>query len=165
MKKSKVLTFLLSSVPGVGHYYLGHMQRGLQLNLLFFGLIIIFSLTGLGILAELLPVIWFYALFDALQIANALNEGESVIDQPLEFWKKLPFKGQTAGWILIILGVYSFLTVNRYVFLRWMRFFPPGLRLDNMLVALLLIGFGIYLLTAATNGSGEDKIDEGGKMQ
>ena len=42
MKKSKTLTFFLSFVPGVGHYYLEHMQRGLQFNLIFFGLIFTF---------------------------------------------------------------------------------------------------------------------------
>lgn len=158
MKKSKGLVFFLSFVPGVGQYYLGLMQRGLQFNLLFFGLIVFSVVSGLGILNVFLPVIWFYALFDALRMADELNLEGKCADRPLIPWSRLPLRAPVVGWVLIIMGIYAFLSANRFFY--WHRIFPRELHLDNLLVALALVGFGIRLLVGRKNGNGVQKKGE-----
>ena len=143
--KNKALAFVLSFIPGVGHYYLGLMQRGLQLNVLFFGTIFLIGLAKVDGLEFLLPVIWFYGLFDALHLADVLARGETVPDRPLLAWEKIPLRRSLLGWILIFLGVYSFLTANYGLFL-WKRLLPHGIDPNKVFVSLVLIGVGLYLL-------------------
>ena len=141
MHKSKFWAFLLSFVPGVGHYYLGLMQRGLQFNLMFFGVIFVLAVSNLGILGCLIPVVWFYSLFDALLIVNKLKQGIDVPDTPAISWNRLPVKGSIIGWVLVFLGVYSFVMVNPFF-----RFRHLLNEINAMLAAAALIGFGVYLL-------------------
>lgn len=79
-KKSGV-TFILSVIfPGVGHLYLGLMRQGLQFMLLFMGSIIVNqSLPGLSFPA-LAAVVWFYAMFDALQKTSLYNRRLQALD-------------------------------------------------------------------------------------
>ncbi len=141
MRKSKVMVFLLSFVPGVGHYYLGMMQRGLQFNLVFFGTLFVLDASDLDILAFAIPVIWFYSLFDALIMANKMERGIDVPDAPAVSWNRLPVKASIVGWVLVFLGVYSFLVVNEFFTLP-----IPAEDINKMLAAAALIGFGVYLL-------------------
>ena len=143
--KNKALTFFLSFIPGVGHYYLGCMQRGLQLNLLFFGTIFLIGLAKLDGLEFLLPVIWFYGLFDALHLADMSARGQAVTDRPLLAWEKIPLHRSLIGWVLIFLGVYSFL-IAHYGFFLLKKILPQGLDPDKLLASMILIYTGIYLL-------------------
>lgn len=68
IRYSGCLTFLLSIIPGLGHFYLGHMQKGLVL------------LTLALILPFLLPILVAYSVFDCLHTARRLNAGEQVPD-------------------------------------------------------------------------------------
>jgi len=79
MKKSKFLTFILSFIPGLGHMYLGLIQRGLVFLLsmafviiggIFFSVLHIFYDP---IPFVLLPFIWLAALVDALILADRIN--------------------------------------------------------------------------------------------
>jgi len=82
-KKSKWAAGLLSALlPGIGHMYAGAMQRGLFFMLLLIGNItgvVLVSIEGIVplivLLAILIPVIYFYTLFDALQTAERVNRG------------------------------------------------------------------------------------------
>lgn len=153
MHKSKFWAFVLSFMPGVGHYYLGLMQRGLQFNLLFFGVIFVMAVSNLGLLGFLIPVLWFYALFDALLIVNKLEQGLDVPDTPAIPWNRLPVKASILGWVLVFLGAYSFVMVNPFFHLRYLLN-----QINAMLAAAALIIFGVYLLLhpdAGRNGKGE----------
>lgn len=71
--KNIVITFVLSALPGLGHMYLGLNKRGLQFMAAFFGCI--FMITQMPLLFSfVLPIIWFYSLFDALQLNTTINE-------------------------------------------------------------------------------------------
>ncbi len=109
MKKSKALTFFLSAVPGLGHYYLGQMLRGLQMMSFFFGSIFILSFLRLDYFPFLLPIIWFYSLFDALEQHRIITKEQQIIDKPMITIEKIKLKKQWVGWGLIILGGYLFL--------------------------------------------------------
>lgn len=78
-KKSKFLTFLLSFIPGLGHIYLGMLQRGVVFFLatafvtmggLFFTMLRIFYDP---IPFVILPFIWLAALVDSLILADRIN--------------------------------------------------------------------------------------------
>lgn len=85
----RLITILLSFIPGLGHFYLGLMQRGLSFLLAFFGmgamLLFIDSLMAYtdGFLAflVLMPVIWLYSMFDAVKLVHMKLAGEMLIDQ------------------------------------------------------------------------------------
>lgn len=154
MRKSKATTFFLSFVPGVGHYYLGLMNRGLQFNLLFFGLILIAVITEIGPLAVFFPVIWFYALFDAQQAVTVLHDGGQVEDKPLIPWTRLPMpRGYMTGVIFIVIGLVMFLFNNNFVsFDRYISYQD----LLKVLIPLFIISFGVYLVVMAARNKREE---------
>ena len=66
-RHSRFLAVMFGFVPGAGHMYLGKMNRGLTLMALCFGMIalgVIFTPVFL-----LLPLVWFYAFFDCLNLS------------------------------------------------------------------------------------------------
>ncbi|MCF6461218.1 hypothetical protein [Clostridium sp. Cult3] len=75
-EKSKFITFLLSFIPGLSHFYLGFADRAVIFLMVFFGAIV--GVTGLAfityndsffiLLAFALPVIWLVALLDAFSL-------------------------------------------------------------------------------------------------
>ncbi|MFC0523551.1 hypothetical protein ACFFGV_08125 [Pontibacillus salicampi] len=81
-KKSKVLATILGFFPGAGHMYLGLQRRGLQLMIGFLLSIYVLDTLRLSFFLFLIPVIWFYSFFDALQHA-AKAEDEVLEDIPL----------------------------------------------------------------------------------
>lgn len=142
-QKSVVLTFILSMFPGVGHYYLGLMNRGLQFMLFFLGFIVAGNLLGIHELAAFIPAIWFYALFDALQMAGAINSGANVEDKPVIAWNSAAISQKMVGWALVVIGSYSLMKI------LVPRFIPGAFfegYLQTVVVALVLIVVGIRIL-------------------
>ncbi|WP_309120986.1 DUF6677 family protein [Paenibacillus sp.] len=80
-KKKKWVAGLLSALfPGIGHLYAGAMQRGLFFMLILVGNIfgvVLVSIEGIVplivLLGILIPVVYFYTLFDALQTTDRMN--------------------------------------------------------------------------------------------
>ncbi|OCT14687.1 hypothetical protein A8709_10930 [Paenibacillus pectinilyticus] len=129
-KKRKWAAGMLSfMLPGTGHFYLGLMQRGLFIMMLL--ILDIFTITALvdhhnasvptvTLFALFLPVIYFYNLFDVLQLTDhvnrrlelgefAVNTNDMDIHDPLQ---KL-MKGTNMGVILIIAGGLIFMLSNK----------------------------------------------------
>lgn len=73
-KKGKFLTFVFSLLPGAGHMYMGFMKMGISLMGLFFLTIFLSSWLNIGPLIYVLPVLWFYAFFDALNKSSLSDE-------------------------------------------------------------------------------------------
>ncbi|MGD9678690.1 MAG: hypothetical protein AB7V16_10150 [Vulcanibacillus sp.] len=142
MKKSKSLTFFLSFVPGTGHLYLGLMNRGLQFLLLFFGAMFISNLLVSELFEFLLPVIWIYCLFDALQQYNKIQETNEVIDTPIIELTKFIKSNVLIGWALIAFGVFLF--IEKFFLQNYGWLYSATFR--TVLFAVMLIIIGIYLL-------------------
>jgi hypothetical protein len=145
MSKSKFLTVILSVLPGLGHLYLGWMERGLQFMLSFLLAIFLMDSLDLTIFAYLLPVIWFYSLFDALQ---HFSNGHVAPEPPaiVSPWKWLAEKQRWIGFAMIAIGVI--MIINRLA-LPWLhRYFTyEHIRMiSSALVALLFIAGGIRLI-------------------
>lgn len=157
-QKSKFMAGLLAFFfPGMGHFYLGLMQRGFTV-LLCFALNIVaiaYNATLIGpsiplmvLLGLMVPGIYFYNLFDALQCTDRLN-AERIYGYVPEGMTPLTgngtglaaLKGSPLGIILIICGVFVLLFSVKP---DWLRFlFSSG---GPYFGAILLICFGLFLL-------------------
>lgn len=145
--KSRFWAFAFSAVPGVGHLYLGQMQRGLWFCSSFFGLFALSTLLSLEPLNLLAPVIWFYSMFDALQNATRLRAGEDVPDNPPVPWNRMSLKAPIVGWGLVFVGLLGLVRNNLGFYHRsYMPAFLRHVNLDSFLVAAFLVGVGIHLL-------------------
>ncbi len=126
---SGILSFL---IPGTGQLYLGLMQRGLGIMVLFmldiflrsFIFSIGVSIPLIVLFSLLLPVVYFYNIFDALQQTDRVNgwggpgdlQGQtgfdpltSAVEKPSTKWGK----GNNFGYLLIMAGVILFLAAGK----------------------------------------------------
>lgn len=102
-KKSKAVATILSIFPGAGHMYLGLQKRGLQFMAAFLFAIYILDILRLSIFLFLIPLIWFYSFFDALQKVSKHGE------EPLQDIPLVSYFINHQRWIgigLLILGIY-----------------------------------------------------------
>ncbi len=141
-KKSKLATIILSALPGAGHMYLGWRQRGLLFMLAFFLTIFLMDWIGLSLFAFLLPVIWFYSLFDALQ---CYDEVAPPLGYRFDDWNWFFKKQRWVGIGLIVIG--SLILLNKLAYPMLVRYLSyEVVRVAGVsLVALLLIAGGIRL--------------------
>ncbi|WP_342414657.1 multi-tm2 domain protein [Paenibacillus sp. FSL R10-2782] len=147
-RRSKMLATILSVFPGAGHMYIGLQKRGLQLMLLFLGGIYVLDVLQLSLFLFLIPVVWFYSFFDALQQISRYGR-EPLIDKPV-----IGMLAQYHRWVglgLLLLGAY-YIVINVLV-PTLDRLFPNGdiynlvdMYLRTIIVSLLLIGGGIWMM-------------------
>lgn len=148
-RKSRTMGLLLAVVPGASHMYLGLMKRGVQFMILFFGSIYILDILGLSLFLFLVPLIWFYAFFDALQQVGRYGQ-EALSDRPLI--ANFDANRVWIGVLLVALGLYyvlktiimPVLSVHVQPIASLLYEAEPYIR--NAVVALLLIGGGVKLL-------------------
>lgn len=86
--QERFYTILLSFIPGLGHFQLGLMNRGLTLLIGFFGLatmiLFVTSVTNQGgfiVFLLILPVIWIYSFFDSMQQLSRKEKGAELVDR------------------------------------------------------------------------------------
>ncbi len=125
--KSKFLTFIFSLIPGAGQMYQGLVKKGISIMVLFFGVIALSIMLYMPIICFALPIIWFYAFFEAINRINYSKDELNAIDDDFIINLKLEenekvknlFKGRHIlfGWIIVAIGVYSLL--NILVFNNW----------------------------------------------
>lgn len=110
----RFFTILLSFVPGLGHFQMGLMQRGLSFLILFFGLItMMFFLTGVThetvflLFLGLLPIIWLYCMFDAVQLIHRKQAGEPLQDRSLlDEWESGRIEGRRSKVLATLLSAF-----------------------------------------------------------
>jgi hypothetical protein len=159
-RKSKIIAILLSVFPGAGHMYLGLQRRGLQLMAAFLFAIYIMDVLRLSIFLFLIPILWFYSLFDAMQLVSRQQKDEELKDIPVVNW--LFSHQKWLGFGLLALGVY-------YLFdrmlLRLLDEAMPDWRvtfwfhnyLQIFIVSTLLIGGGLRLLWGGSRRAKENE--------
>ncbi|PKR84014.1 hypothetical protein [Heyndrickxia camelliae] len=83
-------TILLSFIPGLGHFQLGLMNRGLTILTSFLGMgVMVVFITALTHRAEFLvflaflPIIWVYGFFDATRQLTKKQSGEQLVDRSI----------------------------------------------------------------------------------
>lgn len=161
-KKSKAIATFLSIFPGAGHLYLGMQRRGIQLMAAFLFSVYILDGLRLGIFLFLIPIIWFYSFFDAMQKVSKYGE------EPIEDIPIISYFLNHQKWVgigLVFMGLY-YLVMNVLLpvfspmlskminvdIMYWVQsYFQTGL------VCVLLIGGGIKLMTGSKHKGEEGK--------
>jgi len=139
-RKSRVWTFILSLIPGVGYLYLGLMKKGLQTMILFFGSVFVAGFIGFAeIMSLIVPVVIFYSIFDAQQLAKNINSGKPVEDEPFLDIKAFSFSQKWIGYALIVAGLLALMNNLPFFFPFWPTF-------RRMLPPILIIGLGVLIL-------------------
>lgn len=152
----KLITVALSLIPGAGHMYLGLQKQGLQFMSLFFFTAFLMGWLNMSLFLFVLPIIWFYSLFDAYHRVED-NKVEKWNDGiPLLSW--FSNNPKWTGWGLIITGCLVIFERILAPLIQW----QVRNYLQTALVALVLIASGVRLLagskTAAVSaGAGNAK--------
>ncbi len=158
LSNRKIIAVALSVVPGAGHMYLGLLKQGAQFMTAFFFFLCLSSWLNLEILVFVLPVIWFYSIFDAYHLLEEESEGLRPDESPLFTW--LSRHPSWMGWSLIILGVIVIL--QRIITPVIQSMLNPDLfnYIDTGIVALILIIGGVLLLKGSPKPAEAEKEDE-----
>lgn len=84
----RFFTIVLSFVPGLGHFQLGLVYRGMTLLAVFLGLgvmvLFVTMMTGRGeflVFLACLPIIWIYGFFDVMRQMDKKQKGEPLVDR------------------------------------------------------------------------------------
>lgn len=148
-RRSKMLAMMLSVLPGAGHMYLGLQKRGLQLMVAFLGAIYVFDFLRLSFFFFVIPLIWCFSFFDALQQISRLGR-EMLFDIPLV--KSSTLHKRWLGSVLVGLGGYYLfvrlvLPILEYQFNISVHFrYQIEEYLQTMIIAVVFIAGGLRLL-------------------
>lgn len=155
-RKSKSLTYLFALMPGAGQMYMGFMKLGTSI------MIALFALIYLEI-PLLLPVLWFYAFFDAINKVNLDAEDFYQIEDHYLFDQSASFnsftfispakKQQVFGILFLIVGFRMVWGVMRGVLSEFLS--PRIYQMiyyvtrtgTSLCVAAIIILIGIKLIT------------------
>lgn len=125
--KSKGLAVLFGLIPGAGQMYLGKMKRGLTLMLLFWGTLAVAVFLETAVPIFIMPVVWFYAFFDALNL-SALRPEQLELEPDIFLFglldntnlrdvRFLQKKNALLGWGFIVLGgILLYNSLSRMLF-------------------------------------------------
>lgn len=113
-QNERFYTIILSLIPGLSHFQLGLMQRGLTFIVGFFGLFAMITFvsfitneTGVFIFLLALPIIMFYGLFDAMQLLNRKQRGEEIQDRTIfEDFEQNRETGRKSKTVALLLAVF-----------------------------------------------------------
>ncbi|HBG22781.1 MAG TPA: hypothetical protein DDW83_05945 [Peptococcaceae bacterium] len=146
-ENKKMITAALSLVPGAGHMYLGYLKEGAFLMTLFFFAAFLMGWLHMSMLLFILPVVWFYSLFDALQRVEAIDSEVPERRSLINWMESHP---RLIGWSLIILGLLVIL--ERHI----TPLLTPEIYsyLQTAVVAVILIAGGIKLIAGSKVESG-----------
>lgn len=120
MKKNRFLTFCFATLFGAGQMYLGMMKKGVTIMASIASLFAFTTIANIDELLFIIPVIWFYAFFDAmngwhLSIEERKIEEEKFMNAIQSLGQKSSINGlslkhrRTFGWGLVIAGTYIIL--------------------------------------------------------
>jgi len=150
LKYNGFLGFIFSLLPGAGQMYMGLMKRGLQLMVVFFGIIALDSFLYLEelLLVFLIPI-WFFSFFDSHQIYKAIKQGEEVKDTFAFDIPSKTFGKYHIGIGLIVIGLLALIRrlthALHYMDLSHeMRVLYTNI--ERSIVPVLLIILGIWII-------------------
>lgn len=161
LKKNSFFAFCFSLIPGAAHMYMGFMKQGMSIMILLTIDIAVAAMLGLSVLTVVIPIIWFYAFFDAHH-KRALPEEEFKNLEDKSLFSDFTgtdlinlTKGKSrpilAG-ILIFFGcyiIYDYIIDAMYSIMPgflYAGFYSIFNRLPQILVALLIIYIGYRLI-------------------
>ncbi|RIW33988.1 hypothetical protein D3H55_10335 [Bacillus salacetis] len=113
-ESERFFTIILSLVPGLGHFQLGLMNRGVTLLAAFLGMaVMVIFVTVLSSRGEFLvflaflPVLWVYSFFDSMQQLAKKQRGEALVDQSiLEEFESRREEGKKSKSLATMLSIF-----------------------------------------------------------
>ncbi|RDW20237.1 hypothetical protein CWR48_05915 [Oceanobacillus arenosus] len=113
-ESERFFTIVLSFVPGLGHFQLGLVNRGLTLLVTFIGLaVMVVFVTALSSRSEFLlflaflPIIWVYGFFDVMQQLTKKQAGEELMDRSImEEFEMRQDDGKKSKTLAILLSIF-----------------------------------------------------------
>lgn len=158
----KITACLLSVIPGAGHMFLGYQRLGLEFMALFFFCFFFIDWLRIGFFMFIIPVIWFYTMFDALHKASGdrtpdAEDDLSALDLLGETRKRWN-SSSMLGYGLIGLGLL--LIFDRII----SPMIPFEIRgyLQTGIIAILFIAGGVKILIGGwdRNDTGEEEVKD-----
>lgn len=158
-RKSKWVAALLSMfIPGTGHLYLGLVPRGIKVMLLLIldiASIVFFSagpvefnILLVTLLSLLIPVIYFYNIFDAVHRTDWVNRAYAAAFMPNgEFGRPAPVldnADQPLLWLLLAGGFFFLVAANG----NWLASFFAIPNAYAAVALLLIAGVAMYIMEA-----------------
>lgn len=158
LNNRKIITIAFAMIPGAGHMYLGLLREGIQLMTLFFFTSFLMGWLNMSLLVFILPVIWFYSLFDAYHKIDREGEEDKQMDE-IPFFDWFNLHPKWVGWGLIIFGCLITFEKILSPMISWeIRHY-----MQTGIVSLIFILGGIKMLAGSktTKKEGEDVCDSG----
>lgn len=154
INNKKLITIGISIIPGAGHMYLGLQKKGLELMSLFFFTSFLMGYLNMSLFFFILPVIWFYSLFDAYH--NVEENRNTRWDQDISLFTWFAERPRWIGWGLIFIGFAVILErmIAPYIHYEIRQLFQTGI------VALILIFSGIKLLRGSSKPQEAKEVEE-----
>ncbi|MCR8644746.1 hypothetical protein NV379_18995 [Paenibacillus sp. N1-5-1-14] len=154
-RKKKWASGMLSAfIPGTGHMYLGLMQRGVMfMFFLAFSIFLVVTLvsnadqgvgpsnSGMIVIASLLiPITYFYTIFDALQYTDRINHNLAIYGEvPSDFGKVTG--SNSLAFIIIAAGCFFFMVSMKPT---WLAALVQAL--GSYVGGIILIGIGVFMV-------------------
>ncbi|WP_442603254.1 hypothetical protein [Paenibacillus sp. KN14-4R] len=149
-RKKKWASGMLSFfIPGTGHMYLGLMQRGLMfMFFLAFSIFLVVTLASshdsnpgmIFIASILIPITYFYTIFDALQYTDKVNHATALYGElPSNFGKVTG--NNTLAFIIIAGGCMFFMASMKPT---WLSSLVQTL--GTYVGGIILIGIGVLMV-------------------
>ena len=143
-KKSRMMTFLWSLIPGAGEMYMGFFKQGVSIMIAFFALFGLSGFLQLGFLTFLTPIVWFYSFFHTNNLASLPDEEfYSLEDDYMIHWNDITRNKETvfkyrkvlAGCLIFFGASILWSNFSHLMF----RYILPALNLTDE--ALLIINY------------------------
>jgi hypothetical protein len=162
----KIIAMVLSVIPGAGHMFLGLQRQGIQLMSIFFFSFFITDWINVSIFMALIPIIWFFGLFDAMNKA-AGNENQNDDSLPFFSWfgTQKPFIKNANKYIAYaLIAIGCFLLFERIVLPGLERIIDFQIReyFKIILLSVLFIAGGVKLLVGSKSAEVIEEGDENG---
>lgn len=170
-RKSRFLTTMFSLMPGAGHMYLGLLNKGISIMLIFILGMCIVDLSFIGTFGMFIIVpIFFYSFFDALDIYNKMAMGINIEDIDSVF-DLVSFRGRIGyynagnqedngeyeeyrrclnkrtynmvGIVLVLIGIFGVLNILSNAF-GWIAQIIYTIK--QYIIPIGFIGLGLYML-------------------
>ncbi|MEK3889768.1 hypothetical protein [Bacillus sp. FSL K6-3431] len=112
-ESERFFTIVLSFIPGLGHFQLGLVYRGMTLLAVFSGLgiMILFvammtSRSEILVFLASLPIVWIYGFFDVMKQLDKKQQGEQLVDRSIfEDFESRDVDGRKSKAIATLLSI------------------------------------------------------------
>jgi len=168
-KRSKFWTVLFSFLPGAGHMFMGFMKQGISFMSMFFFVIFLASWLNISPLMFVLPILWFYSFFDAINKMSLSDEEFYGLEDyfvlsidKIFIFENAFFKRRKIflGVVILVLGIY-FLWNNIWHNLQ--SLFPDYVNnviseisdiVPQLMLGVIILVIGVRLISSKKKESG-----------